>query len=240
MSKDSHGILLCAIAQLGANPTPDDNNSITGVNNGEIFVRIGEYPTNKHKQLLDTVTMLLRRIPTRENHKRVLTQTLYHFQYKVSGDLCFICVTKPEFPVRIVFAFLDDLETQFLRQRPEHHSTNLKNLLKSRMAHFNNPENDKISKLQGKIDDTKSVMIENIEKVLARGESLERLVDITEQLEEDSKYFRVGAKKLKNKMWWKNLSLVVMILFVLLLAIFSIIWLSCGFPNFYRCHVKRK
>jgi hypothetical protein len=75
-------------------------------------------------------------------------------------------------------------------------------------------------------------MIDNIEKVLSRGEALEKLVDRTEELADQSVDFKRGTKKLKNRMWWRNVIIVSVILFVILAIIFVIIWISCEFPSF--------
>ena len=79
----------------------------------------------------------------------------------------------------------------------------------------------------------KTVMIDNIEKVLSRGESLEKLVDRTEELADSSVDFKRGTKKLKNRMWWRNVLLVALILFILIAIVFVAVWLGCGFPTFY-------
>jgi hypothetical protein len=132
MPKNPQGIEYCLIATKSRVDEQQQQQQ-------PVFDTLGEYPTNK-KPLADTVVMLLAKIP-RQNHKRTLTQSLHHFHYKVSGDMCFFCVSKADYPMRICFAFLDDLETQYLRTRPND-PQKVKNMLKTRMAHFNNTEND--------------------------------------------------------------------------------------------------
>ena len=136
--KNTHGIEYCLVAQKNRVDTSDSNTNDTQQPT-QAFNPLGDYPSNK-KGFGETVSMLLSRIP-RQNHKRTLTQSLNHFHYKVSGEMCFFCVSKADYPMRICFAFLDDLETQFLRTRPND-PQKMKNLLKTRMAHFNNTEND--------------------------------------------------------------------------------------------------
>lgn len=46
--------------------------------------------------------------------------------------------------------------------------------------------------------------MQNIEKVLDRGEKLELLVDKTENLRYQADQFQKGGKALRNKMWWQN------------------------------------
>ena len=57
---------------------------------------------------------------------------------------------------------------------------------------------DKIDDIMMKTDDVKLIMIENIEKVLWRGEQLDILIDKTDQLSKSSKVFLKNAKKLNS------------------------------------------
>merc|ERR1711916_422148 len=79
-------------------------------------------------------------------------------------------------------------------------------VLANRLEYFNNnPQADKLTHLQAEIEDVKSVMVENIEKVLERGERIELLVDRTDALNSQAQQFKTQSTKLKKAMWWKNL-----------------------------------
>lgn len=62
-----------------------------------------------------------------------------------------------------------------------------------------------LSPLSGcfKTPQVKDIMIENIEKVLDRGEKLDLLVDKTEHLQGEAFAFRREAKRARRVMWWK-------------------------------------
>ena len=49
-----------------------------------------------------------------------------------------------------------------------------------------NPSSDNISRVQAQIDTVKDVMIENIDRVLERGEKIELLVDKTDRLNQQA------------------------------------------------------
>jgi hypothetical protein len=53
----------------------------------------------------------------------------------------------------------------------------------------------------------KSVMVENIDKVLERGEKIELLVDKTDALQGDAFRFKKQSRRLKQAMWLKNAKL---------------------------------
>ena len=63
---------------------------------------------------------------------------------------------------------------------------------------------DGLSAVKNQIEDVKNVMVENIEKVLERGEKIELLVDKTDRLNQQAFQFVSNSKKLRTAMWWKN------------------------------------
>jgi vesicle-associated membrane protein 7 len=99
----------------------------------------------------------------------------------------------------------------------------------------NDPAADKISKVKGEIDEVKSVMVTNIEQVLARGEKIELLVDKTENLNQQAFKFKRQSRDLKNSMWWKNVKLMIIIFVIVVLVLYFIIAMACGTPDLSKC-----
>lgn len=54
----------------------------------------------------------------------------------------------------------------------------------------------------------RNVMIENIDKVLERGDRLELLVDKTANIQNKAFRFRKQTRQFRNSMWWRNCKLV--------------------------------
>lgn len=50
-------------------------------------------------------------------------------------------------------------------------------------------------------------MIENIDKVLERGDRLELLVDKTANMQGNTFRFRKQARRFRSKVWWRNVKL---------------------------------
>lgn len=51
-------------------------------------------------------------------------------------------------------------------------------------------------------------MIQNIDKVLERGDRLETLVDKTANMQTNTFRFRKQSRRFRNTMWWKNVKLM--------------------------------
>lgn len=194
---------------------------------------VGQYPTSGSTKALSDIIIqkIVPKLPS-NNHKRTLTQGENEFHYKVSGNYVYFCVAHKSATKRVVWAFVDDMENYVMKNG----ARSLKNSIKDKLAHFNDPSNDKINQLQTKIDDVKDVMIDNIDKILERGEKLETLVESTDQLADGAKQFRSGTRKVKNRMCFKYIIIVVALILVILAVIVIAIFIGCGFPSFHRCN----
>lgn len=58
----------------------------------------------------------------------------------------------------------------------------------------NNPTSDNIARVQAQIDEVKDVMLENIDRVLERGERIELLVDKTDKLNQQAFKFEKSVR----------------------------------------------
>ena len=122
----------------------------------------------------------------------------------------------------IAFAFNDD----FAR------------VLQNQIRYYNeNPGADNIGRVRSQINDVKDVMVQNIEKVLQRGEKIELLVDKTDRLNQQAFKFEKQSKKLKNAMWWKNMKMMIFMGVIAVVAIYIVAGMICGF-DLKKCTKK--
>ena len=101
------------------------------------------------------------------------------------------------------------------------------------------PPRQSFGKVKNQIEDVKGVMVENIEKVLARGEKIELLVDKSEALSASANKFKKASKSLKDAMWWKNVKMWGLIFVITVIIIWLIASFICGF-DFSKCGAGKK
>ncbi|KAJ6811104.1 vesicle-associated membrane protein 727-like [Iris pallida] len=103
-------------------------------------------------------------------------------------------------------------------------------VLKEHMQYcINHPEEmGKLSKLKTQIMEVKGIMMDNIEKVLDRGEKIELLVDKTENLQFQADSFQRQGRQLRRKMWLENLRFKLMVAGVLIVLVLIIWLMACG------------
>ncbi|KAH9728888.1 hypothetical protein KPL70_009186 [Citrus sinensis] len=102
--------------------------------------------------------------------------------------------------------------------------------LKEHMQYcIDHPEEiSKLAKVKAQVSEVKGVMMDNIEKVLDRGEKIELLVDRTENLRSQAQDFRQQGTQMRRKMWFQNMKIKLIVLGIIIALILIIVLSVCG------------
>ena len=169
----------------------------------------------------------------------------YFFHYMVFDSIIFMCMADDAFGRRLPFQFLEDIKerltssftpTRYKKANSYDLDKDFRKTLKTRMDFFSNdPEADKVRKLRLQVDTVRTTMISNIDKLILRGEKIDLLVNKTGNLHNLSNTFSKKTTELKSAMWWKNVKLMLIIVFILgmILAVFA--FYLCGIPFLQNC-----
>lgn len=175
----------------------------------------------------------------------------YQFHYIVSNSICYLCMSDEPDKHRIPYAFLRDVQERFVAQYgTEEPATAIafsyneafSGILEERMTFYNSGEAEKgidnIGAVKSQIDDVKNVMVQNIEKVLERGEKIELLVDKTDRLNQQAFRFESSSRNLRRALYWRRIRCYVGIgvAVVLLVLIGSVS--VCGGVTLKHCRGK--
>ena len=209
-------------------PPSSASSSITRVVLAEYTATSGNFPT--------VTRVLLDKIPGNDCKMSYLYDK-HVFHYVVEGGITYLCMADEALKRRVPFAYLADVKERFKSTFGLEQAHNaiafamndsFSRVLQKQMEyHVNNPNADHIGRVQGQLEDVKGVMVQNIEKVLERGEKIELLVDKTDQMQQAAFKFEKSSKRLKNAMWWKNCRMKIM-LGTLIVAVIVIIIAACG------------
>ena len=220
MANAVEGILYCLVANAADQST------------------ISEYARSKGT-LAVNAKKVLQSVPKGSGEKRSFMHNKFCYNVMSDGSLTYLCVTEEGFSRITAFNFLNSLKAKCppFKGNP----SQMHNKLKSEADFFSDPKNDKITKIKTEIGQVKEVMIDNIEKILERGDKIDTLVSKTEELDNSAKDFQTGAKDLKWKMWKKRMMMIMIITFVVLLIIFLIVLFACSESgvNFKKCGQKQ-
>jgi len=207
---------------------------------------LSEY-TNTRGNFLTITRRLLENIPLTEDCKKTYTFDRHLFHYILEDGMIYLCMTEENTAQRISFAFLEDIKNRFKvtyglsakTAPPLGMNEDFSRVLQNQMNYFSNSKAaDKINKVKGDIEEIKSVMVENIEKVLQRGEQIENLVDQTKNLETQAIRFKKESGHLKRAMWIRNLKITCVLVFVVLILVYLLTAIICGGLAFQGCRKK--
>jgi vesicle-associated membrane protein 7 len=129
----------------------------------------------------------------------------YIFHCNNENEVTFLCMTDAAFHNRTAYAYLFDIKDKFFEKYGSSGRSlsgfganrEFSELMKSKMSFYNSDQGgtDKLKTVRENIERTKDIMIENIDKVLARGEKIELLVTKTHQLSDSSVSMRKTVRK---------------------------------------------
>ena len=92
-----------------------------------------------------------------------------------------------------------------------------------------------IAPIKQKIEEVKNICVDNIDKVLERGEKIELLVDQSEKLQKTSHQFHKSARSLRNTMMWRKMKCYACLVALISFGIYVLAWIICGHASLKQC-----
>ncbi|GJV27213.1 vesicle-associated membrane protein 711 [Tanacetum coccineum] len=161
--------------------------------------------------------LILEKLPGNSDDLNVsYSQDRYIFHVKRTDSLTVLCMADDVAGRRIPFAFLEDIHQRFVRTygrsvlSAQAYGMNdeFSRVLSQQMEYYSNdPNADRINRLKGEMGQVRTVMLENIDKVLDRGDRLELLVDKTATMQNNTLRFRKQTRRFRSSVWWRNVKL---------------------------------
>ncbi|XP_057420023.1 vesicle-associated membrane protein 711-like [Lotus japonicus] len=168
----------------------------------------------------------------------------YVFHVKRTDGLTVLCMADDAFGRRIPFAFLEDIHTRFVKtyarailSAPAYAMNDeFSRILNQQMDYYSNdPNADRCNRLKGEMTQVRTIMIDNIEKVLERGGRLEMLVEKTSAMNNNAIRFKSQSRRYKNNLWWRNVRLTVALILIFVIVIYIMLAFICHGPLLASC-----
>ncbi|KAI1754526.1 transport protein-like protein sec22 [Xylaria castorea] len=153
------------------------------------------------------IKLILRRLNRNSEQQASIESGNYTLHYIIANDIVFVCICDRSYPRKLAFTYLSDLSAEFSNSysAQQLHSPALRpyafmefdtfiNRTKSTYADTRATQN--LDKLNDELRDVTKVMTKNIEDLLYRGDSLERMGEMSSRLRDDSKKYRKAAVKI--------------------------------------------
>ncbi|KAI4356436.1 hypothetical protein L6164_000458 [Bauhinia variegata] len=161
------------------------------------------------------------------------------FNYLVDNGFVYCVVAIESVGRQIPIAFLERIKEEFTKKygggKAATAAANSLNKefgskLKEQMVYcVEHPEEiSKIAKVKAQVTEVKGVMMENIEKVLDRGEKIELLVDKTDVLRSQAQDFRQQGTKIRRKMWFHDMKIKLLVFGIIVILVLILFLSFCG------------
>jgi vesicle transport protein SEC22 len=145
------------------------------------------------------------------SHSITCPQTCSHIltlhSYLIANDIVYICISEKSYPRKLAFTYLSDLRDEFSTTYPPQqvHSPSLRPyafmefdtfITRTKGTYSDTRATQNLDKLNDELRDVTKVMTKNIEDLLYRGDSLERMGEVSSRLREDSRKYRKAAVRI--------------------------------------------
>jgi len=135
------------------------------------------------------------------------------YYYMVRDSLCYLTMTESSYPKRMAFQYLDEVADAILSELVSEFKNDWRTQVDQTARPFRFIHYDPIiqrkqrdyrdarngaggGKLQEDLSEIQTIMRKNIDEILNRGEKLDHVSNISSELQQKSKDFKWGAKKL--------------------------------------------
>ncbi|KAK7387895.1 hypothetical protein VNO78_22693 [Psophocarpus tetragonolobus] len=177
----------------------------------------------------------LQKLPS-SNNRFTYTCDHHSFNFLVEDGYAYCVVAKQSVSKQISIAFLERVKADFKKRYgggkadtavAKSLNKEFGPIMKEHMKYIidHAEEIEKLIKVKAQVSEVKSIMLENIDKAIDRGENLTILADKSETLHSQAQEFRKKGTQVRRKMWYQNMKIKLVVLGILLLLIL-VIWLS--------------
>ncbi|CAL9068574.1 vesicle-associated membrane protein 714-like [Musa acuminata AAA Group] len=190
---------------------------------------------------------ILEKLPPDSDSRLCFSQDRYIFHVLRSDGITFLCMANETFGRRVPFLYLEDIHMRFMKNygRVAHSALayamndEFSRVLHQQMEFFSsNPSADTLNRVRGEVSEIHTIMVDNIDKILDRGDRISLLVDKTATMQDSAFHFRKQSRRLRRALWMKNAKLLAVLTVAIALLLYVIIAACCGGITLPSCRSR--
>ncbi|KAI1390943.1 snare-like protein [Hypoxylon trugodes] len=151
--------------------------------------------------------IILRRLNRNAEPQASIESGNYTLHYLINGDAVYICISERSYPRKLAFTYLSDLSAEFSQTYPPQQllAPSLRPyafmefdtfISRTKALYADARATQNLDRLNDELRDVTKVMTKNIEDLLYRGDSLDRMGEMSSRLRDDSRKYRKAAVKI--------------------------------------------
>lgn len=145
--------------------------------------------------------------PTHLPHSYKTEILISESSYLIASEIIYFCISERSYPRKLAFTYLSDLSTEFSSSYPAAQllSPSLRPyafmefdtfISRTKATYSDTRATQNLDKLNSELQDVTKVMTKNIEDLLYRGDSLERMGEVSGRLREDARKYKKAAVRI--------------------------------------------
>lgn len=169
----------------------------------------GSVDDNNDPSLMDQkkkCKILISRITPNSEPQATIESGQYNIHYLIDNSIIYLSICDKSYPRKLAFSYLSEISHEFWNShgqealsnsaRPFGFSSFDNFLSKTKKIYQDQRAQSNLDKLNNELADVKKVMTKNIEDLLYRGDSLDKMSDLSSSLRNDSIKYRKHAQKI--------------------------------------------
>ncbi|KAJ2724244.1 SNAP receptor [Coemansia sp. Benny D115] len=154
----------------------------------------------------------------------------YFLHYLLDQGVCYLCICDKSFPRKLAFSYLDELAKEFyMSYGSEIEKTTLRPyafikfdtfIQKTKRIYEDSRTQHNLSKLNEDLRDVTQIMTKNMEDLLWRGDSLDRMSSMSDRLRDQSEKYRKDARRLNLEALYRKYGIPAAIILGLVFIIY--------------------
>ncbi|RKP06572.1 Longin-like domain-containing protein [Thamnocephalis sphaerospora] len=154
----------------------------------------------------------------------------YTFHYIIENGVCYLCVCDRSYPRKLAFSYLEELSKEFdVSYGAEAQKQGLRPyafikfdtfMQKTKRLYQDTRAQSNLTKLNEDLQDVHRIMTKNMEDLLWRGDSLDRMSTMSSTLRDQSAQYRRDAKRLNLEMLYRKYGLPVVVVLAMCLVLY--------------------
>lgn len=188
-----------------------------------------DFSLNEQKK---KVKLVISRMTPNSANEATLESGNYEINYIKKDIIIYLVICESGYPRNLAFSYLNDVSEEFQHSYSnEYGKTNIRPyafvsfdnfLQKTKKTYSDKKVQDNLDQLNQELVGVKQIMSKNIEDLLYRGDSLDKMSDMSASLKESSKKYRKSAQKINFDLLISQYAPIVIIA---LFFVFLIWWI---------------
>ncbi|KXN73090.1 snare-like protein [Conidiobolus coronatus NRRL 28638] len=155
----------------------------------------------------------------------------FFLHYLLEQDICYLTICEKSYPRKLAFSYLEELSREFFTNYGnEYHKPGLRPyafikfdefIQKTKKIYQDSRATDNLSKLNEDLQDVTRIMTKNMEDLLWRGDSLDRMNTLSDQLRDQSLKYRKDAQHLNWLALYRKYG-IPLIIIVIVMSVFLV------------------